>query len=73
MHYVEASNKYMYDYSETKEISYMPYLDFNSQYRWALSETLRYGGFEYVEDVSMYFDIYFNYFEKNQFGQFGMW
>ena len=73
MHYVEASNKYMYDYSETKEISYMRYLDFNSQYRWALSETLNYGGFEYVEDVSLYFDIYFNYFEKNQFGQFGMW
>lgn len=38
-----------------------------------LYQTLHYGGFEYVEDVSMYFDIYFNYFEKNQFGQFGMW
>lgn len=32
----------------------MSHLDFNNQYGWALSQLLPYGGFEDVEDVSMY-------------------
>ena len=45
-HYVEPNNKYMCDYGETKKD--------NSDNRWALSQLLPYGRFDYVEDVSMF-------------------
>ena len=48
----------MRDFDETKESTYIQYLDFNNQYGWALSQPISYGGFEYVEDVSMFTDAF---------------
>ena len=51
-YYGEVNNKYMHDYDK-KESTYIQYLDFNNQCGWALSQPLPYGGFDYVEDISI--------------------
>lgn len=35
-HYVKANNKYLHDYNKTKGTTYIKYLDFKNQCRWAL-------------------------------------
>ena len=42
----------------------MQYLDFNNQYRMALSQPSPYAGFEYVEDVSMFKHDFIKSFDK---------
>ena len=48
----KASNKYMKDYYEKKESSFMIYTDYNNLYGKAMSEKLPVGGFEWVDDIS---------------------
>ena len=38
-HYVKANNKYMHRQDETKESSYISYLDFKNHHGWALTTT----------------------------------
>ena len=44
--------KYMENYDENKESSYIQYLDANKLYGWAMSQKLPVNGFKWVEDTS---------------------
>ena len=50
--YAKASNKYKIYYDESKEISYILYLDPKHLYGWAMSQKLPVNGFKWVKDVS---------------------
>ena len=50
--YAKANNKYMINYDENKEISYILYLDANNLYGWEMSQKLTVDGFKWVKDLS---------------------
>ena len=50
--YTKANNEYMKDYDESKESSYIQYLDANNLYGAAMSEKLPINGFKWVNDIS---------------------
>ena len=50
--YTKANNKYMNDYDENKEFSYLKYWDVNNSYGWEMSQKLLVNDFKWVEDFS---------------------
>ena len=44
----KANNKYMKNYDENKESSYIQYVDVNKLYGWAMSQKLRVNGFKWI-------------------------
>ena len=50
--YAKANNEYMKDYDESKESSYIQYLDANNLYGAVMSEKLPINGFKCVNDIS---------------------
>ena len=50
--YAKANNRYMKDYDESKESSYIQYLDANNLYGAATSKKLPINGFKWVNDTS---------------------
>ena len=50
--YAKANNEYLKDYDESKESSYIQYLDANNLYGAAMSEKLPINGFKWVNDIS---------------------
>ena len=50
--YAKSNNRYMKDYDESKESSYIQYLDANNLYGAAMSEKLSINGFKWVNDIS---------------------
>ena len=61
--YVEANNQYMTEYDEDKEKVFISYLDANNLYGWAMAKKLPYGGFKWIDTVSM--ETIMNYDENN--------
>ena len=51
---VKANNKYMKDYDENKESSYLKYWDVNNLYAWAMSQQLPVNYFELIADISQF-------------------
>ena len=49
--YAKANNKYMKNYDENEESSFVEYLDANNLYGWAMSESLGVNGFDWMEDL----------------------
>ena len=50
--YAKANNKYMNNYNENEESSYIQYLDANNLYGWAISQNLPVNRFKWLEDTS---------------------
>ena len=50
--YAKANNKYMKNYDQNKESSYIQYLDANNLYGWAMFQKLPVNGFKWVKNTS---------------------
>ena len=50
--YAKANNRYMKNYDNNKESSYMQYLDANNLFGWAMSQKLPVNGFKWINDVA---------------------
>ena len=48
--YAKANNKYMKNYNNNKESSYIQYLDANNLYGWAMSKKLPVNGFKWIDN-----------------------
>ena len=48
--YAKANNKYMKNYNNNEESSYIQYLDANNLYGWAMSKTLPTNGFKWIDN-----------------------
>ena len=48
--YAKANNKYMKNYNNNKESSYIQYLDANNLYGWAMSKNLPVNGFKWIDN-----------------------
>ena len=67
--YAKANNKYMKNYDESKESSYIQYLDANNLYGWAMSQKLPVNDFKWIEDTSKINEEFIkNYDENNDKG-----
>ena len=52
--YAKANSKYMKDYKENKEVSYLHYWDVNNLYGLLMSEKLPVNNFEWIVDTSQF-------------------
>ena len=67
--HAKANNKYMKNYDESKELSYIQYLDANNFYGWAMSQKLPVNDFKWIEDTSKISEEFIkNYDENNDKG-----
>ena len=67
--HAKANEKYMKNYDENKESSYIQYLDANNLYGWAMSQKLPVNGFKWINDVSEINEEFItNYDENNDKG-----
>ena len=48
--YAKANNKYMKNYSNNEDSSYIQYLDANNLYGWAMSKKLPVNGFKWIDN-----------------------
>ena len=66
--YAEANNKYMKNYNNNEESSYIQYLDANNLYGWAMSNKLTVNGFKWIDNKEINEDFIKNYDENNDKG-----
>ena len=52
--YAEANNKYIKNYDQNKESSFLMYVDAKNLYGWAISKKLLVDGFKWVDDIFMF-------------------
>ena len=66
--YAKANNKYMKNYNNKEESSYIQYLDANNLYGWAMSKKLPVNGFKWIDNREINEDFIKNYDENNDKG-----
>ena len=66
--YAKANNKYMKNYNNHEEPSYIQYLDANNLYGWAMSKKLPVNGFKWIDNNEINEDFIKNYDENNDKG-----
>ena len=66
--YAKANNKYMKNYNENEESSYIQYLDANNLYGWAMSQKLPVNGFKWLEDTSEINEEFIKNYDENDKG-----
>ena len=63
--YCKSNNKYMKNYDENEESSFLEYLDANNLYGWAMSEPLPVNGFNWMEDLSKINENFIKNYDKD--------
>ena len=66
--YAKANNKYMKNYDENKESSYIQYLDANNLCGWAMCQKLPVNGFKWVDTSEINEEFIKNYDENSDKG-----
>ena len=61
----KANNKYMKNYNQNIESSYLQYLDANNLYEWTMSQKLHVNGFRFENDLSKFNDNFIKNYNKN--------
>ena len=63
--YAKANNKYMKNYNNNEESSYIQYLDANNLYGWTMSKKLPVNGFKWINNNEINEDFIKNYNEND--------
>ena len=63
--HTKANKKYLENYDESKESSYIQYLDTNNLYGWAMSQKLPVNNFKWVEDTSRMNEEFIKNYSEN--------
>ena len=63
--YAKANNKYMKNYDENEESSFLEYLDANNLDGWAMSEPLPVNGLVWIEDLSKIDEDFIKRYDKD--------
>ena len=63
--YVKANNKYMKNYDENKESSFLTYDDANNLYGWSMCKKLPVSDFKYIHDISIFTDEFIKNYNEN--------
>ena len=63
--HAKANNKYMKNYDQNEESSYIQYLDANNLYGWAMSQKLPVNGFKWVNNVSEINEEFIKNYDEN--------
>ena len=66
--YAKANNKYMKNYNNNEESSYIQYLDANNLYGWAMSKKLSVNGFKWLDNDKINEEFIKNYNENDKKG-----
>ena len=66
--YAKANNKYMKNYNNNEESSYIQYLDANNLYDWAISKKLPVNGFKWTDSGKINEEFIKNYNENDNKG-----
>ena len=64
--YAKANNKYMRNYNNNEEPSYIQYLDDNNLYDWAMSKQLPANGFKWLDNDKINEEVIKNYNENDK-------
>ena len=66
--YAKGNNKYMKNYNNNEESSYIQYLDATNLYRWAMSKILPVNGFKWIDNNEINEEFIKNYNENDNKG-----